>query len=93
MIDLYSKICKIIHYFNEHSTRTREDTALKTNQLKQVRESLLISKSELARKAGVSLLTIGRIEKGLPSRNETKRKILAALGLRPSQKDTVFSRN
>ena len=93
MIDLYSKICKIIHYFNEYSTRTREDTALKTNQLKQVRESLLISKSELARKAGVSLLTIGRIEKGLPSRNETKRKILAALGLRPSQKDTVFSRN
>jgi len=65
---------------------------LKTNQLKQVRESLLISKSELARKAGVSLLTIGRIEKGLPSRNETKRKILAALGLRPSQKDTVFTR-
>lgn len=66
---------------------------MKTNQLKQVRESLLISKSELARKAGVSLLTIGRIERGLPSRNETKRKILAALGLRPSQKDTVFSRN
>lgn len=66
---------------------------MKTNQLKQVRESLLISKSELARKAGVSLLTIGRIERGLPSRNETKRKILAALGLRPSQKETVFSRN
>jgi predicted transcriptional regulator len=67
--------------------------ALKTNQLKEVRESLLISKSELARKAGVSLLTIARIEKGLPSRNETKRKILAALGLKPSQKETVFSRN
>ncbi|MCU0595004.1 MAG: helix-turn-helix domain-containing protein [Desulfobacterota bacterium] len=66
---------------------------MKTNQLKQVRESLLISKSELARKAGVSLLTICRIEKGLPSRNETKRKILAALGLRPSQKETVFSKN
>jgi DNA-binding XRE family transcriptional regulator len=66
--------------------------ALTTNHLKEVRESLLISKSELARKAGVSLLTIGRIEKGLPSRNETKRKILAALGLKPSQKDIVFSR-
>ncbi|NTV57226.1 MAG: helix-turn-helix domain-containing protein [Deltaproteobacteria bacterium] len=63
---------------------------MKTNHLKQVRESLLISKSELARKAGVSLLTIGRIEKGLPSRNETKRKILAVLGLKPSQKDIVF---
>jgi DNA-binding XRE family transcriptional regulator len=66
---------------------------VKTNHLRQVRESLLISKSELARKAGVSLLTIGRIERGLPSRNETKRKILAALGLRPSQKETVFSKN
>jgi DNA-binding XRE family transcriptional regulator len=47
----------------------------------------------LARKAGVSLLTIGRIERGLPSRNETKRKILAALGLRTSQKEKVFSRD
>jgi predicted transcriptional regulator len=65
---------------------------LNTNQLKEVRESLLISKSELARKAGVSLLTIARIEKGLPSRNETKRKILAALGLKPSQKEAVFSK-
>jgi predicted transcriptional regulator len=68
-------------------------TTLKTNHLKEIRESLLISKSELSRKAGVSLLTICRIEKGLPSRNETKRKILAALGMRPSQKDTVFSRS
>ena len=84
------KYVKLYATFSSQSTRMREDTALKTNQLKQVRESLLISKSELARKAGVSLLTIGRIEKGLPSRNETKRKILAVLGLKPSQKDMVF---
>jgi DNA-binding XRE family transcriptional regulator len=64
-----------------------------SNHLKQVRESLLISKSELARKAGVSLLTIGRIEKGLPARNETKRKILTALGLKPAQKHVVFSKS
>lgn len=83
----YVKLCISL---GSHSTRVSEDIALKTNQLKQFRESLLISKSELARKAGVSILTIGRIEKGLPSRNETKRKILVALGLRPSQKDAVF---
>ena len=32
--------------------------------LKQIREELLMSKAELARKAGVSPLTIDRIEKG-----------------------------
>ena len=65
---------------------------LMTNRLKEVRENLLLSRAELARKAGVSFLTIDRVEKGLPCRTETKRKILAALGLKPSQKDIVFSR-
>jgi DNA-binding XRE family transcriptional regulator len=63
------------------------------NNLKKARESLLISKSELARKAGVSLLTIIRVEKGQPCRTETKRKILAGLGFKPSQSDVVFSSN
>jgi len=64
-----------------------------TNRLKEVRENFLISKSELARKAGVSQLTIDRVERGLPCRTETKRKILAALGFKPSQKKIVFSQN
>lgn len=34
------------------------------NRVKEIRESLLMSKAELARKAGVSPLTIDRIEKG-----------------------------
>jgi DNA-binding XRE family transcriptional regulator len=62
-----------------------------TNRLKEVRENLLICRAELARKAGVSFLTINRVEKGLPCRTETKRKILAALGFKPSQRDIVFS--
>jgi len=62
-----------------------------TNRLKEVRENLLISRAELARKAGVCFLTITRVEKGLPCRGETKRKILAGLGLKPSQRDMVFS--
>ena len=61
------------------------------NRLKEVRENLLICKAELARKAGVSLLTIDRVEKGLACRTETKRKILAALGFKPSQREMVFS--
>ena len=61
------------------------------NALKQIRESLLMSKAELARKAGVSPITIDRIEKGMDCRMETKRKILLALGYKLSDKDKVFS--
>lgn len=61
------------------------------NKLKKIRESKLMSKSELARKANVSVLTISRIEKGYKSRMETKRKILMALGLSLEEKEKVFS--
>jgi DNA-binding XRE family transcriptional regulator len=50
----------------------------------------MMSKAELARKAGLSTLTIDRIEAGRPCRLDTKRKILLALGLRISDKDQVF---
>ena len=60
------------------------------NSLKEIRESLLMSKAELAREANVSPITISRIEKGLPCRMETKRKILLALGLKLSDKDKIF---
>jgi hypothetical protein len=51
----------------------------------------MMSKAELARKAGLSTLTIDRVEAGRPCRLDTKRKILLALGLRVSDKDRVFS--
>jgi hypothetical protein len=50
----------------------------------------MMSKAELARKAGLSTLTIDRVEAGRPCRLDTKRKILLALGLRVSDKDRVF---
>jgi len=62
----------------------------KRNRLKEARESLLLSKAELARRANVSPLTIDRIEKGRSCRLETMRKILLALGLRVSDKNKVF---
>jgi DNA-binding XRE family transcriptional regulator len=49
-----------------------------------------MSKSELARNAGVSALTIDRIEKGNPCRLETKRKIILALGFKLSERDKIF---
>jgi DNA-binding XRE family transcriptional regulator len=62
----------------------------KINNVRQFREELLISKAELARKAGLSALTIDRIEKGMECRMDTKRKILLALGLKLTDKDRVF---
>jgi DNA-binding XRE family transcriptional regulator len=53
------------------------------NPLKVLRERLLISRSELARKASVSFLTVRRIEEGKPCRLDTKRKIVKALGVNP----------
>ncbi|MCG6973017.1 MAG: helix-turn-helix transcriptional regulator [Desulfobacterales bacterium] len=61
-----------------------------TNSLKEIRESFLISKAELARMADLSVDTLTRIEQGKPCRIETKRKILLALGLKLSDKKKVF---
>jgi DNA-binding XRE family transcriptional regulator len=61
------------------------------NTLRKIRESLLMSKSELAREANVSPITITRIEQGMPCRMETKRKILLALGYSLSDAKKIFS--
>ncbi len=50
----------------------------------------MMSKAELAREAGVSTVTIDRIEKGKPCRLETQRKILLGLGMKVSDKVSVF---
>ncbi|MFB0521846.1 MAG: helix-turn-helix transcriptional regulator [Desulfatiglandales bacterium] len=60
------------------------------NSIKSIREALLMSKAELARKAGLSPLTIDRIEKGKSCWMETKRKIILALGYDLSEKDKIF---
>ena len=60
------------------------------NSVKKLREERLMSKAELARLAGVSPITIDRIERGEDCRMETKRKILLALGFSLSEKDKVF---
>ena len=63
---------------------------MSTNSLKEIRESFMISKAELARKSNLSSLTLTRIEQGKVCRMETKRKILLALGLKISEKNKVF---
>lgn len=60
------------------------------NNVQTFREGLMMSKAELARKAGLSALTIDRVEAGRPCRLDTKRKVLLALGLKVSDKDRIF---
>ncbi len=50
-----------------------------------------MSKAELARKAGISALTIDRVERGMDCRMDTKRKIILALGFKLTEKDKVFT--
>jgi DNA-binding XRE family transcriptional regulator len=62
----------------------------KRNRVQALREERLLSKAELARRAGVSVLTIDRVERGAPCRLDTKRKIILALGLQVTDRDQVF---
>jgi DNA-binding XRE family transcriptional regulator len=61
-----------------------------SNNVQALREDRLLSKAELARRAGVSVLTIDRVEKGAPCRLDTKRKIILALGLKVADRGQVF---
>jgi len=70
-----------------------EELALAYNHLREIRENSLVSVAELARKAGISPLTVARVEKGGSCRLETKRRILAALDLKPLERDTIFPEN
>ncbi len=60
------------------------------NNVRKMRMERMFSKAELARRARLSTLTIDRVEKGMPCRMDTKRKILEALGLTPSDRVAVF---
>ncbi len=62
------------------------------NNVQKLREDQLLSKAELARRAGVSPLTVDRIERGEACRLDTKRKIILALGMKVSDKELVFGR-
>ena len=62
----------------------------RTNRVRVTRIERMMSKAELARRAGLSVLTIDRVEKGLGCRMDTKRKILEALGLTLADRVRVF---
>ncbi|MFW2331122.1 MAG: helix-turn-helix transcriptional regulator [Nitrospinota bacterium] len=67
-----------------------EKKIVKPNNVRKIRESKMMSKAELARKTGLSVQTIDRVEKGHFCRLDTKRKILIALELELDSRPTVF---
>ncbi len=77
------------------SGNLRSDRALRRarNNVQRLREEQLLTKAELARKAGLSPLTVSRIEAGLECRMDTQRKIILALGFTPSDRRKVFGRS
>jgi DNA-binding XRE family transcriptional regulator len=46
-------------------TRSATRTSRRNNNVQRLREELLLTKAELARKAGISALTVARVEAGL----------------------------
>ena len=90
IVDKYYYICIISCNFFMSYLTNKTGGSLNNNPLRKMREERLMSRAELARRAGVSPLTIGRIEKGYSCRLETKRKIILALGYELSEKAKVF---
>jgi DNA-binding XRE family transcriptional regulator len=68
----------------------RMENVLVHNTVRKTREKLLMSKAELARNAGISPLTLDKIEKGMSCRIETKRRIIMAFGYDLSDKSLIF---
>lgn len=71
-------------------SRAKSRAGTEPNNVRKLRQAAMMSKAELARRAGVSPLTIDRVEAGCPCRMDTKRKILEALGLSPSARAEVW---
>ena len=76
----------------EKARLEKENVKVEPNNVRKVREGLLLSKAELARRAKISVLTIDRVEKGRACRMDTKRKIILSLGLELSDRDKVFNK-
>ena len=52
---------------------------IRENRVKQFREAIPLSVSELARKARLTQQTIAKMEKGLPTRKNSELKVAKAL--------------
>ncbi len=92
MLDIVGKVRHTLIRNGEQSLKKTElgEGEVAKNNVKRLREAQLMSKAELARKAGVSTLTIDRVESGKDCRMDTKRKIILALGYKLTERNKVF---
>lgn len=72
------------------SRAAEEGEKMSRNNVRLYRETLMMSKAELARKAGLSTLTIDRVESGRQCRLDTKRRILLAFGMKVTDRGELF---
>jgi DNA-binding XRE family transcriptional regulator len=72
------------------TTKDKSRARKSKNNVRKLRMERMMSKAELARRAGVSTLTIDRVERGMQCRMDTKRKILEALELKTADRVMVF---
>jgi DNA-binding XRE family transcriptional regulator len=75
---------------NQNKEFYQMQTLPNMNEVREARENKMMSKAELARKAGVTVQTIDRIEKGYECRLATKRKIILALGYELAERTKIF---
>jgi len=73
-----------------NAAKPKDEERVVKNNVQKIREEQLMSKAELARKAGLSALTIDRVEGGMSCRMDTRRKIILALGFKLTEKEKVF---
>lgn len=55
------------------------DTTMRKNKVRLFRESIPLSIAELSRRAGLAPQTITKMEKGIPTRKNSKLKVAKAL--------------
>jgi DNA-binding XRE family transcriptional regulator len=72
---------------------SQREERVAANRVREIREEHLMTREELARRAGVSLRTVWSVESGHECRLETKRAILRALSIPRSQHRLVFPRS
>ncbi len=63
---------------------------IRANRVREIRLEELMTQEQLAHKARLALRTIHSVEKGIPCRVTTMRKILLALGRRFEDRQDVF---
>jgi DNA-binding XRE family transcriptional regulator len=73
----------------EPEKRTSEN-ARRSNRVREIREERLMTREELAERAGLSLRTVWSVENGFPCRLPTKRRILRGLRLAKIHHRLVF---